>query len=69
MSSEQSGQNYFRRTMFLIIQIYQDRTEHYKFVTSVNLTDLNNRNITIINVDSLKRFDPDTGKWTDVELV
>ena len=54
--------------MFLIIQMHQDRTEHYKFVTSVNLTDLNNRNITIINVDSLKRFDPDTGKWNDVEI-
>ena len=55
--------------MFLIIQIYQDRTEHYKFVTSVNLTDLNNRNITIINVDNLKTWDICTGKWTDVEMV
>ena len=58
--------------MFLIID-YDDST---RFVQSVTNDDLKSVNVKyfgsikiLINIDNLKRFDPDTGKWNDVEMV
>jgi hypothetical protein len=58
--------------MFLIID-YDDST---RFTQSVTNDDLKSVNVKyfgsikiLINVDNMKRYYPDTGKWTDVEMV
>ena len=58
--------------MFLIID-YDDSTRFVQSVTNDDLKSVNVKYIgsikILINIDNLKRFDPDPGKWTDVEMV
>ena len=61
--------------MFLIIETEYDSVENHnfaktnlKFKTSITKIELDNPDITIVNVDNLKTWDICTGKWTDVEM-
>jgi hypothetical protein len=61
--------------MFLIIETEYDSVEDHnfartnlKFKTSIAKIELDNPDITIVNVDNLKMWDICTGKWNDVEI-